>query len=161
MKQEPESGATTPNQNPTMSSLYDFEDTEPPTINEEKPVRHPYRQDVILGFAGVCPTRDNAICLNVQRYRHGDTNNKQDYYRKVGGYSMTKRTIEWLSSRGAELVFIEETDNDRLVEYQIGQFQNGETVMDVQGEPQWCCSVDMAVHTWSRSETTINHATGR
>lgn len=141
-----------------MSSLFDFEDVEPPRINETKPVFHPNRRDVILGFAARCKNRDNAPCINVQRYRHGGGVEKQDYYRKVGGYSMTKATIDRLQKAGAEYLFIEEMDNDRLIEYQVAQYPDAESVEDHKGEPQWCCPVDDALHTWSLSETTINHA---
>lgn len=141
----------------TTTSLFNYDGAEPPRINETKPVHHPHR-DQILGFAGVCQNREKGNCLNVLRTRHGNGDEKQDYYRKVGGYSMVKEIVRGLLSANFQLLFIEETDNDRLIEYQLSHFRDGVSLDDWKGEPQWCVPVDDAVHVWPIGETTINHA---
>jgi len=141
-----------------MSSLYDFENVESPVIDEIKPYLHPTRKDVILGFIGLCQTRDNPKCMNILRHRYGSSSETQDYYRKVGGYSMPKRTIKRLVKESCGYLFVEEVDNDRLIEYQVAQFpQVGVEVEDHLGEPQWCVPVENAIHTWKRGEFTVNH----
>lgn len=138
-------------------SLFDFEECEAPKLNESKPIQHPEEPGVILGYSAFCENREKGRSMNIQRTRFGSGDEKQDYYRKVGGYSMLKGVVHYLRKNGVQYIFVEEVDNDRLIEYQLGQFFNGESVVDVNGYDQWCVPVDKSIHTWTLEESTINH----
>ena len=112
---------------------------------------------MIVGYSATC-NREKARSINLKRYRYGTEDKKQDYYRNVGGYSMLKSVISTLREYGFQYLFIEEVDNDRVIEYQLSQFRNGESVEDHNGYAQWCVPVEKAIHTWSLEESTINHS---
>lgn len=141
-------------------NLFSYEDSEPPVLREIEAIPHPHGGGVILGYAGVVENRDEYF-VNAQRTRFGD-GEKQDYYRAVGGYSMLQDTILNMIGGNYRSLFIEETDNDRVIEYDPLAFRGqGEVVEDVHGNPQWCLPVDAARKVWDRDDVTIHYKSQR
>jgi len=106
----------------------------------------------------VIENRERSPFLNAQRYRYEGGDEKQDYFRKIGGYSMPQRTMKWLLGKGLKYVFIEEVDNSRLIEYDATDFPNvGAELEDWKGEAQWCVPTEQARHLWSLTEATVHH----
>lgn len=140
-------------------NLFKFEDRDPPEITEKKPVHHPDEPDTIMGFLGTC-NRDTP-CFVSQRTRHGATD-VQDYFRKHGGYSMVTHLLERLDAIGVESVFVDETDNERFVEYRTSDFLiQGADVPDHRGHPQKCLPVADAIRTWPAEEVRITRGSNK
>jgi hypothetical protein len=141
----------------SQPTLFSYENVEAPVLHERFPVRHPQRPKVIMGFIADIENRDGRGFV-AQRYREECAEHKQDYFRKVGGYSMVKDLIDLLIANGVTYVFIEEMDTETLIEYQSADFPiNGVEVPDVNGHEQWCLPVACAIHTWN-NDYTIHHA---
>jgi hypothetical protein len=135
------------------NTLYNYEQTEEPNIVEKQWVYHPTRPDKILGALGI--NNGDSKCFVEQRTRHPDAD-VQDYYRKIGGYSLVTVTAKALRDNGINSIFIEETDNDRFVEYETSSFiSQGESLEDWKGDDQICCPVSVAVHEWDAENVTI------
>lgn len=139
------------------STLTDFADVEPLTVREMKPVHHPTR-DEIIGFIG--PSNRDANCVVCQRKRHRFYNEETDreeqqFYRKNGGYSISESTLGKLRQVGVNRVVIEETDNDRILEFDLRDYEQGLVVNERDDDPQRNVPVDDAVYSWTASEVTI------
>lgn len=139
-------------------NLFAYSDAEDPVIKEVKPIPYPQQRDKFVGFIGPSNHGNAIVC---QRLRHPDpATGEQHYYRKIGGYSLSLTTLRRLKKIDVEVVFIEEIDNGRVVQYNLSQFDSGILTEEIEDDPQRSLTVDEAVFTWPRSRTTIMKANG-
>ena len=141
-------------------NLYNYTETEPLTATESTPILAPavppWKGNEILGFAA--ETNRDMNCMVAQETRWPNSDGSQNYYRKLGGYSYDMRALKHLQRKGVERIVIQEMDNDRVLEFDIEQFLNGEDGGVVEGYPQYGVPTENAIHTWSLEEATINSA---
>lgn len=144
-------------------NLFEFEGAEPLKAKETVPIRAPtvgpWRGGEILGFAAKTNREKN--CMIAQERRWPDENGKQNYYRKLGGYSYDIPALEFLKKAGVERIVIQEVDNDRVLEFDLEQFLRGQDGGDVDGIQQLGVPNDQAIHTWSADEATIISASNQ
>lgn len=137
------------------STLHDYTDVEPLVVREIKRVLVPRRGEV-LGYIGPCNRDANAIV--VQRRRHPykkDGKKKQQFYRKLGGYTFAQHDIDQIQKSGANYIIIEEIDNNRVLEFELSQYINGDYGGNVGGDDQYGIPVSEAIYDWSISEATL------
>ena len=142
-----------------QTNLFTYSNADSPTVKEIRPVAYPRQRDKYVGFVGPSNHGNAIVC---QRNRHPDPQTgEQHYYRKLSGYSFSHSTLSLLERVGVEVVFIEEIDNDRVLQYQLEQFLlDGIPTEEIEGDPQLCLPVSTTVFEWPRSETTILKADG-
>jgi hypothetical protein len=138
------------------STLHDFTDVEPLVVREIQPLRYPDNPEKFVGFLG--PSNRDANCIVCQRKRHPyweDGEQKQHFYRKGGGYSFSESTLGLLRRASVSRIVIEETDNDRLLEFNLVDYESGQFSNEMGDDPQRFVPVDEALHEWTASEATI------
>lgn len=137
---------------PTESSLYDFADVDPLEVREKVPVHANGR---LVAWAG--PSNRDANVVVSERHRFKYDGGKQDYYRKHGSYGYDDTTLSVMEEMGVNRIAVLEVDNDRVVEYSIGQFRSSDlssSGFDEGGE-NFAVAVDDALHTWDTEQCTI------
>lgn len=138
-----------------MATLTDFADTDPLRVHEHRPIVSPI-QDKILGFAG--PSNRDQIACVCETNRYNDSKGRQHYFRKIGGYTFAKPDIRTFEREDIDLIVIEETDNDRVLEFTRAQFENGVYGGEIGGVERLGVPVEKAQRTWDRRECEINKA---
>lgn len=142
-----------------QGNLFQTTNVEAPVIKTVTPIRHPQRRDTVLGATCVVANRDDQRGIYCRRSRYSDDDGNQDYFRKHSGYSMIESAIEKAIGAGCERLFIEEYDNDRVLEYDIHSFLDDDTptVDDHKGTLQRCCPVDKALLEWDQEDIEVDH----
>ncbi|SEL20080.1 hypothetical protein [Haloferax larsenii] len=137
-----------------QANLFTYSNAEDPVVREVRPVAYPRQRDKYVGFVGPSNHGNAVVC---QRNRHPNPKTgEQHYYRKLGGYSFSTPTLSLLDSIGVEVVFIEEIDNDRVLQYSLEQFiLDGIETEEIEGDTQMCLTISDAIFEWPRSRTTI------
>lgn len=143
-----------------MSTLHDFTDVDAPELRELKPLT------IVAGPAkgkplGFVANGNRQKAIVVQRHRHPYEGGKQHYFRKLGGYSFPQRDIDRMFDAGVQTIIIQELDNERVLEFDIQQYLNGEAGGVVGGDEQIGVPTDDAKHSWTAEETVILTANDR
>jgi len=137
-----------------MSSLYDFEDVEPPAVREVRPLTV---DGYIIGFMGPS-NRTRAIVCQQTRFMQSD--GTQNYFRQVGGYSFQPSMLDAMEEFDVTRIIIEEIDNDRVFEFDVTQYRKGVETCEYEGEPKLCVPVRKALHSWKRGDCTFLNKNG-
>ncbi|MFC7188396.1 hypothetical protein ACFQL7_20705 [Halocatena marina] len=132
--------------------LTSYTDKEPPVIREIRPLKYPTEPNKYIGFIG--PNNRGQPGITCRRNRY-ESENGQHYYRKLGSYSFSEPTLAYLKQIGVKAVFIEEVDNDAILELGLTQFLNGIDVEEIEGDPQKHVKRGNALHEWPRGDCTI------
>lgn len=133
-------------------NLQSFSGTEPIAVNEEEPIHSPI-DGSILGFSGTS-NRDGRVIV-CREYRWPRKNGQQNYYRKLGGYTFNEVDLDRLYRADIKFVLIQEIDNDRVLEFELSQFINGDKGGHINGRQKWGVPVKRAVHKWTSDEAAI------
>lgn len=138
------------------TTLHDYTDVEPLVVRELQAVRSPIGGEV-LGFIG--PSNRDANCIVSQQTYAADNDGQQQYYRKLGGYSFNEVDLETIQGSGAERIVIHELDRDRLYEFELSQYLNGEDGGYVNDRQKIGVPLSDALYEWPLAEAEIirNH----
>lgn len=141
------------------ATLHDYTDVEPIIARKIRPVYFPGDPKKVVGFIGPSNRDANAVVCQRKReaYLNDDGKMEQQYYRKGGGYALSESSIERLRSVGVSLVIIHEVDNDRVLEHDLADFEQGDSINEIDDDPQKYVPTEQAIHTWTAREATLIH----
>ena len=146
-----------------MKTLFEFDDADPIAVREKDPL-------IINGraIAWVGPSNRDGPVAVMRRHRHEYDGGRQDYFRKVGGYTIGAATLEAMKLMDVERIAIEEVDNDRVLEFQLQQYLTSDyrssTVSGLEDRGRdgenICIPASKAIYKWTREEAAIVAAGG-
>ena len=136
-----------------MSSLFDFEDREAPTIKCLRWIPHPVT-DGMVGTIGGELTQDKKCALFLHRRDHNE-NHRRTYNNKFDGYAISDWVIDLMGAMGVYVVYIAVTDRETVMEFDLKQYQNGIAFEWREGDPQKCVPQDNAKYEWEGDAAEI------
>lgn len=127
-----------------MSTLFDYDEREAPTMKAKPRQRVPVPAPDMEGTAGVLGVLDNE-----KRAYMTPRNRDAHYFRKHQGYAVSDKILNELQRQGVLRVLVRETDTGDVIEYEVAQFLNdGIPVAEEYGDPQTCVPEEQA-RVWS------------
>jgi len=101
-----------------MTGLADFMDRGPPDVAFRKPVYHPNKMNTVIGRIGFDEERSESVA--------GFPRTKDEhYFFKYAGYALSEQVLRRLREEDVGTVYIKETNNGRVIEYDRAAFHSG------------------------------------
>jgi len=134
--------------------LYDYADKPAaPKVKCLAWIPHPVRRDERVGTTGEDVNRDVKCGYFLHRREDHERDDgdvrKKTYNTEYDGYAISTWILDLLDARGVDVVFIAVTDQNRLYEFDLMQYQDGVQFEWRDGDPQKVVPLEKAKYDWS------------